>query len=256
MNQPAPSFSPVFVQLLSDPWAAYGSALARFLGAAPECEWATIHNAPGVTGDPAWSETRIDKYWQSVRTHQAGNECSSEFENVTRAARRLYPELVSAAHSHLGCGPCFIQEHFSLRLFLPGEAVTPLHRDVNLPPGTFNIVLFLSPGYGSNTLWVDSGDGTMRPVETPASEEGPWAFLFDARECLHGGYKNTSPNTRVSADIRLLPVSRYLPDSDYRAPSGVPFRPGGAFANEPVSHMESIFQLRKIKPWPGFQAVG
>jgi hypothetical protein len=243
------SFSPVFLQVAKAPWAAYGEALARFLGVAPETNWAALHDAPEVSMEAAWSTSRLDRYWQSVRSHQAGGGCDFDFERLSEAALGLCPDLVSAAHSYLGCGTCFVQEHFSLRLFLPGEEVTPMHRDTNLPPGTFNMVIFLSPGYRKNSLWVDSGEGVMRPVDTPALEEGPWAFLFDARERLHGGFTNTTPHTRVSADIRILPVSSYQPESDYRAPSGVRFRPGGAFFRAPVSHLEGSLAFRKTRPW-------
>ena len=71
------------------------------------------------------------------------------------------------------------------------------------PPGEINIFLPLTKCEESNTMWVESipGLGDFQPL---VMEYGQF-FIGYLNRCRHGNKVNTTSNTRVSFDFRVVP---------------------------------------------------
>ena len=68
--------------------------------------------------------------------------------------------------------------------------------------GGLNLHIPLTPAYGTNALFTESGPGRedWHPLNSKAIGLG---YLFDGARCLHFGLENTTPHTRVSIDFRI-----------------------------------------------------
>lgn len=68
--------------------------------------------------------------------------------------------------------------------------------------GGLNLHIPLTPAYGTNALFTESGPGRedWHPLNSKSIGLG---YLFDGARCLHFGLENTTPHTRVSIDFRI-----------------------------------------------------
>jgi len=75
------------------------------------------------------------------------------------------------------------------------------------PPGEINIFLPLTKCEESNTMWVESipGLGDFQPL---LMEYGQF-FIGYLNRCRHGNKTNSTSNTRVSFDFRVVPGHAY-----------------------------------------------
>jgi ectoine hydroxylase-related dioxygenase (phytanoyl-CoA dioxygenase family) len=73
-----------------------------------------------------------------------------------------------------------------------------------------NFFLPVTDAYSSNTIWVESEEdkGDYSPMNTLYGETVMW----NGCHLTHGNKLNTTLNTRVSVDFRVIPFSKYKED--------------------------------------------
>ena len=129
--------------------------------------------------------------------------------------------------SHFG-EPAVYQAEPTLRVHLAGtgRALGVPHVDADYfhQPGEVNWWLPLTPCWGSNTLWCESAPGAAdyTPFELPGA--GSYR-RFWGNQLRHYTLPNETGSTRVSLDLRAVPLSLFVPD--WASPKGtVPFALG------------------------------
>ena len=107
-----------------------------------------------------------------------------------------------------------VQRCPNIRFSRPGaKAVYTWHSDGDErhghPPGEINIYLPITRSYGPASIWVESlpGLGDFQPVDL---EHGQFLMAYLNR-LRHGNVTNTTGETRVSLDFRIVPLSAYDP---------------------------------------------
>jgi hypothetical protein len=145
---------------------------------------------------------------------------SAELDALRAALRRFVRERVAdACAGHGWAGEYAYQARPSLRVHLPHTralGVPHCDRDYYHQPSEINFWIPLTRVYGSNSLTAESapGRGDFAPFEA-----GPGEFVrFYGNGARHYTVENTTPLTRVSLDIRVVPRARFVPD--WRAPDG------------------------------------
>lgn len=70
-----------------------------------------------------------------------------------------------------------------------------------------NFFLPFTDAYSTNTIWVESEEdkADYAPMTTLYGQIVKW----NGNSLMHGNKQNTTQNTRVSADFRVIPVSKY-----------------------------------------------
>jgi hypothetical protein len=107
-----------------------------------------------------------------------------------------------------------VQRTPNIRFSRPGaKAVYNWHSDGDAlhghPPGEINIYLPLTDSCGSATIWVESlpGLGDFAPVDLHYGQ----VLIAYLNRCRHGNVVNSTGQTRVSFDFRVVPWSAYDP---------------------------------------------
>tara|TARA_R100000700_G_C3141021_1_gene122865 strand:+ start:208 stop:942 length:735 start_codon:yes stop_codon:yes gene_type:complete len=130
-----------------------------------------------------------------------------------------WPELINAFEgfiknevSPLFRGSFLYQKTPTFRAHVPNQtAVSKWHFDSDPnhghPDWEINIQISLTDMNEQNCMWIESipGLGDFGPVQL---EYGQYA-LFDGNKCIHGNKRNTSDDTRVSFDFRVIPCEMY-----------------------------------------------
>lgn len=75
-----------------------------------------------------------------------------------------------------------------------------------------NFFLPFTDAYETNTIWVESEEdkGDYSPMNTLYGE----VVMWNGCNLTHGNKKNTTLNTRLSCDFRVIPLSKYVEDKD------------------------------------------
>lgn len=70
-----------------------------------------------------------------------------------------------------------------------------------------NFFLPFTDAYSTNTIWVESEEdkGDYSPMTTTYGQVVKW----DGNSLMHGNKQNTTQNTRISVDFRVIPLSKY-----------------------------------------------
>ena len=111
----------------------------------------------------------------------------------------------------------FVYQRFpSFRKCLPmSKAVTKWHcdsdNDHGHPEGEINFQIAITDIYGNNATWIESVPGfkDFQPIEL---KQGEFA-VFNGNKCIHGNKTNDTGVTRLSFDFRVIPISKYDPNS-------------------------------------------
>ena len=143
-----------------------------------------------------------DRFYDNIRNNN----------DIIEIYDRIVEEVVSPI-----LGEDFIYQKMpTLRVHFVNNWATPeFHVDTpegyNHPHGENNFILPLTTCKGTNSVWVESepNKGDFSPVEVSYGE----LFQFNGGELRHGNKINTTEQTRVSLDFRVLPISRY--DENY-----------------------------------------
>tara|TARA_B100000674_G_C37746254_1_gene871271 strand:+ start:52 stop:807 length:756 start_codon:yes stop_codon:yes gene_type:complete len=108
--------------------------------------------------------------------------------------------------------PLIIQALPNLRIQVPGAlAVHRWHcdsdNDHRHPLGEINAILAVTDMVGTNSVWRESSPnkGDFQPFKLSASELVYW----NGNTCIHGNKKNTTQQTRISLNFRVIPTSAY-----------------------------------------------
>tara|TARA_B100000963_G_C22625729_1_gene672236 strand:- start:15 stop:686 length:672 start_codon:yes stop_codon:yes gene_type:complete len=107
----------------------------------------------------------------------------------------------------------FVYQAFpSFRVHIPNDqAVHKWHYDSdenhNHPDWEINFQLALTNMYQSNAMWIESVPG-LRDFKPLEMIPGQFA-IFYGNKCAHGNKENTTGNTRVSMDFRVIPYEKH-----------------------------------------------
>ena len=90
-----------------------------------------------------------------------------------------------------------------------------------------NYFLPLTKAYDTNTIWVESEEdkGDFIPIESEYGSCVEW----DASNLNHGSKDNSTTDTRVSFDFRVIPLSRYIDSDHLTINTKIPFGIGGYY---------------------------
>jgi hypothetical protein len=134
--------------------------------------------------------------------HSAWREFEETYERFVK--REIAPLCGDAEGVVYQCPP-------TLRCAMPSRAPTILmHRDGDYPrhqPCEINFWVPITDVWGNNTLWIESAPdvGDFAPVEMKHG-----SFLrFNGHDARHFTRPNDTGKTRVSFDLRCVPVSLY-----------------------------------------------
>ena len=104
------------------------------------------------------------------------------------------------------------QKSPSFRIHLPDlQAISKWHFDSDddhrHPLWEINFHVAVTDIFETNSVWIETIPGLkdFTPVEM---KKGHYT-IFDGNRCTHGNKLNTTGNTRISFDFRVMPISRY-----------------------------------------------
>lgn len=157
---------------------------------------------------------------------QIGNDSNTEFHKkfydkyregwdklVNLYKKFIFEELFPLVKEITGESEFAYQTFPSFRVQLPNNvAVVKYHYDSDNehghPEGEINFVIPLTKMYDTNTIWAESQPllGDHKPIEMDIGNYVCWNF----NKCSHGNKINTTGETRVSFDLRILPLSKYI----------------------------------------------
>jgi hypothetical protein len=151
--------------------------------------------------------------------------------------RGLYRSFIADVVTPIVGEPFIFQYQPSFRVHLPEDkAVHKWHsdgdQDHNHPTGEINFILPVTECHGTAAVWAESEPdrGDFAPMELDYGQ----FVRFDGNRCRHGNRENTTGQTRISLDFRVLPVRFYQEEPVGTArssiTSGKKFRLGSYYA--------------------------
>ncbi len=122
----------------------------------------------------------------------------------------LYRDFIYNEIKPMYDSPIYYQRKPSHRIHypqVPGQL--RLHRDSDYGhnPAEINFWLPMTKTYGENSIWLakDKDSDDMAAVEMELGEY----LIFDGANVKHGAVKNTTGETRVSFDFRIIPAREF-----------------------------------------------
>ena len=129
----------------------------------------------------------------------------------------LYEQFIKNEISKIISKPFLYQYLPSYRVQLPNDqAIHKWHYDSDEdhkhPEGEINFCLAITEMKDSTAIWCESEPGKkdFSPLEINYGE----FFCFNGNKCTHGNKTNTSNNSRISLDFRILPFNKYNPQKN------------------------------------------
>lgn len=144
----------------------------------------------------------------------------------------LYQSFVLKQISPLFPEPIYFQSIPSLRIHLPNNlAVGEFHRDIDYghPQEEVNFWLPLTKANGTSAPLIEDGDGSLVSLNSDVGE----ILSFDAANRRHGNVINTTGQSRVSIDFRVLPVSKWYATESRSVNTKLHFSPGSFYSGLP-----------------------
>ena len=124
----------------------------------------------------------------------------------------------------------------TFRVHLPNNiAVGEYHKDKNYRDEVWaekvketNYYLPFTKAYEGNTIWAESKEdkGDFKPMTCEYGE----CYEWDASNLMHGNKDNSTPDTRVSVDFRVIPKSRYRDSGHKTINTETEFKIGGYYS--------------------------
>jgi hypothetical protein len=148
----------------------------------------------------------------------------------------LYHRLISEIKSRYQINyEIVFQKTPSVRFHLPNNlAVGEFHTDsqYNHPEGELNVSVPLTDAILERGIFIKIGDGSDGPIYKDMSCKHGELTLFNGNKLLHGNKVNTTNETRVSFDFRLISKADYLKDREMKSSFGqnVKFELGGYYS--------------------------
>lgn len=153
--------------------------------------------------DHTFKETLVHGTDQAQPLHRTFYDAMDADANqtFTNFYRRFIEEVIAPRYNY----PIIFQRFPTFRIHQPSNiAVFGWHRDrdYNHHPQEINYFLPITSAFGTNTLWHESepDKGDYRPMEAEYGEAIEW----DGPNCRHGNKPNTTGQTRISFDFRVL----------------------------------------------------
>jgi hypothetical protein len=212
------------------------SLVAEALGVLGKCELSNVHQTPEGQLQCQTSATYHNVFYQRWISFLKRPECQARF---ARSLHQFVQEVVVPGMQAKGLtGPVVYQKKPTLRVHLPSrEPVGRAHRDAwyHHPCTELNWWIPVTKAFGSNTLYAESapGAGDFHPFEADVGD----AVRFWGNRCFHKTVANDSGCTRISFEIRAIPLALF--DSAFTdAAGGVgKFQIGGYYlcSDQPLS---------------------
>tara|TARA_R110001606_G_C15378615_1_gene650191 strand:- start:2238 stop:2894 length:657 start_codon:yes stop_codon:yes gene_type:complete len=145
-----------------------------------------------------------NKTWYHKKFYEPINNGDMEFVNV-------YRNFVREIITPLMHGEDFIFQRVpTFRVHAPGNvAVGGWHRDIDYNHSEHEINFFVpfTVAFGTNTMWVESEPNKkdFSPFEADYGD----AYMWNGAILLHGNKPNTTGQTRVSVDFRVMKRKHY-----------------------------------------------
>jgi len=129
-----------------------------------------------------------------------------------KAIKDIYNNFISEIIAPMFNRSFVYQAFPSFRVHIPNDqAVHKWHYDSdenhNHPDWEINFQLALTNMYESNAMWIESVPG-LRDFKPLEMNLGQFA-IFYGNQCAHGNKENTTGNTRISMDFRVIPYEKY-----------------------------------------------
>jgi hypothetical protein len=127
-----------------------------------------------------------------------------------RLQRKLMEEVVTPLFD---CEVLYIRPVFRVQMAGSGS-VSDWHRDIDVTGQAKMITAWIPfvDTFDTNTLWVEQEYGKADYVPIPVRYGE--IFMFDSAWLRHGSVPNQTPFTRVSVDIRVVPLKQVSARSD------------------------------------------
>lgn len=126
----------------------------------------------------------------------------------------IYQKFISEVVSRQFDEDFLFQAFPTVRFCIPGNvAVGHYHNDMEFghPEGEINFIIPLTDSSDTASIYVESEPGKkdFLPMKLRIGE----LIMFDGGHLTHGNEKNITRSTRVSLDFRVLPISKYNPET-------------------------------------------
>ena len=154
-----------------------------------------------------------------------------KYEQMEDMFVKFVEEKIQPMHGE----PIIYQKIPTFRVHMPNNiAVGEWHKDREYRNAEWagkvkevNYFIPLTSAHGTNTVWAESkeGWGDFLPMEAEYGEMIEW----DASNLTHGNKENTTGQTRVSFDFRIIPESRYIDSDHLTINTKIPFSLGGYY---------------------------
>jgi hypothetical protein len=127
---------------------------------------------------------------------------------------KMYNRFISEVVAPEFSEDFLFQKSPTIRFHIPANlAVGAFHTDAefNHPAGEINFIIPLTNSDDTACPWIESepGKNDFEAIPLTIGE----LVRFNGNELKHGNKKNETDFTRVSMDFRVLPISKYNPDS-------------------------------------------
>jgi hypothetical protein len=204
--------SPLPAALREQRIVSYDTGRYPFRELIAECLGVTTKELSALHRDPRAEETKgrrgkmpfFQRAWQLSR----GSEPRAKFEAL------LHKFIAEVAAPNMGAGVgtkgVAYQRRATFRVIPPGPAMGVPHVDAEYhhPPSEVNWWIPVTKVWGTNTLHVESapGRGDFAPVELEYGQ----ALRFFGNCCHHYTVANATDATRVSFDVRVVPLEHHI----------------------------------------------
>ena len=158
---------------------------------------------------------------QRTEAHRRFYKIGEEFYSVYR---RFVRDLIQPIFKE----DVVYQKVPTFRIALPGNvSVGEFHRDRDYGHSReeINFLLPLTKAFDTNTIWIESSEG-LEDYQPQTLEYGQ-VLVFDGANLKHGNHANRTGRTRVSFDLRVIPMSKYVPSDRKTINTKIPFSIGG-----------------------------
>lgn len=192
----------------------FRSDIEKILG--PDLEG--IHR---VLGDIPLRVRETDQYTEAHRQF---------YDHFDDKVATTYRNFIRRVVEPLVGGPVVYQRVPTFRVHLLGNrAVGEYHRDrdYNHNPEAITFWLPVTDAYGNNSVHIVM-DGKKRPMHVPYGH----VLIFDSVNMVHGNEINTTLNSRVSMDFRVVPEDRFVPSEEESLNTHVRMNIGGYYERQ------------------------
>ena len=152
------------------------------------------------------------------------------YENQDDVFLDIYKDFIRDVVRPMFNEPIVYQKIPTFRVHLPGNlGVGSYHRDRDFNHGReeINFIVACTRMYDTNTVWIESEEG--KEDFKPITLDVGGMVEFDGANLLHGNKTNTTDQTRVSFDFRVVPLSKFQNRDDESITNPTKFKIGEYF---------------------------